>query len=119
MGQNKLAKLILPLYQDVIRRHEIGRFEQHVHQIYHLLKSKKVKVHTSMGVTEYPEHAEHQIECLTYCTDLKQAKAMAASEYFMDFKTQVNFSGDHKALITEGQVRSCLKRIKDKAAEIL
>jgi ubiquitin-protein ligase/Mg-chelatase subunit ChlD len=118
-AQNKLAKIILPLYQDVIKRHEIGRFEQHVHQIYHQLKAAKVKVHTSMGVTDYPEYAERQIECLTYCTDLKQAKAMANSEYFMDFKTTVNFSAEHTALITEGQVRTCLKRIKDKAAEIL
>lgn len=118
-AQNKLAKLILPLYQDVLRRHEIGRFEQHVHQIYHKLKAAKVKVHTSMGITEYPEHAQHQIDCLTYCTDLKQAKAMAKSEYFMDFDTTVNFSAEHKALVTEGQVRTCLKRIKDKAAEIM
>merc|ERR1719362_1288787 len=118
-AQNKLAKLILPLYQDILKRHEIGRFEQHVHQIYHKLKAAKVKVHTSMGVTEYPEHAEHQIDCITYCTDLKQAKAMARSEYFMDFDTTVNFSAAHTALVTEGQVRSCLKRIKDKAAEIL
>jgi ubiquitin-protein ligase/Mg-chelatase subunit ChlD len=118
-AQNKLAKLILPHYQEVLKRHEIGRFEQHVHQIYHKLKAAKVKVHTSMGVTDYPEYAEHQIECITYCTDLKQAKAMANSEYFMDFKTTVNFSAAHTAPITEGQVRTCLKRIKDKAAEIL
>merc|ERR1712038_115877 len=68
---------------------------------------------------EYPDYALHQIENLTYCTDLKQAKAMANSEYFMDFETTVKFSAEHKALVTEGQVRKCLLRIKDKAAEIL
>merc|ERR1712038_1714093 len=68
---------------------------------------------------EYPDYALHQIENLTYCTDLKQAKAMANSEYFQDFETTVNFSQAHKALVTEGQVRKCLLRIKDKAAEIL
>merc|ERR1712038_999294 len=68
---------------------------------------------------EYPDYALHQIENLTYCTNLKQAKAMANSEYFMDFETTVNFSQAHQALVTEGQVRKCLLRIKDKAAEIL
>jgi len=118
-AQNKLAKIVLPLYQDILVRHEIGRFEQHVHQIYHKLKANKVKVPSSMGITEYEKYAQHQIDCLTYCMDLKQAKKMAASEYFMDFDYEVNFSAGHLAPVTEGQVRTCLKRIKDKAAQIM
>jgi hypothetical protein len=90
-----------------------------VHQIYHKLKANKVKVPSSMGITEYEKYAQHQIDCLTYCMDLKQAKKMAASEYFMDFDYEVNFSAGHLAPVTEGQVRTCLKRIKDKAAEIM
>merc|ERR1712048_1432243 len=96
-----------------------GRFEQHCQAVYSECKAKKVEVEASLPADGYDSTIEHQVDCIAFCTDIKQAKAMAESEYFVPIYRKTKLCSYMKRPVTLAQVTTCIKRMADSVREKL
>lgn len=120
-SMKKLVDDITPVYEQVISRHPNGRFEQHVYQVHEELKAKKYKVDSYICSIKLNASQQHAIDCIAYCTDMKQCNKMMSSEYMPSISSRSRFgkglTSSDKSIISKDQVKRCLKRCKDVVAE--
>jgi ubiquitin-protein ligase/Mg-chelatase subunit ChlD len=114
---DKLSGIIAPIYDNCLKSHSIGRFEQHCRSVYSELNAKNIKVESCLPADNYDETLEHQVDCLAYCMDIKQAKAMCENEYFIPIRRQTKLCSYMERPVTQCQVTKCMKRMKDVMAE--
>lgn len=114
---DKLSGLIAPVYDNCLKSHSGGRFEQHCRSVYAELNAKGLKVESCLPADNYDQTIEHQVDCIAFCTDIKQAKAMATSEYFVPINRHTKLCSYMERPVTQGQVTKCMKRMETKVAE--
>jgi ubiquitin-protein ligase/Mg-chelatase subunit ChlD len=115
---DKLAGVIAPFYDNCLKSHGSGRFEQHCRSVYAELNAKKIKVESCLPADNYDETIEHQVDCLAYCMDIQQAKVMCQKEYFIPITRQTKFCSYMERPVTQGQVTKCMKRMESKMSEM-
>jgi len=107
----KLKNNIEPLYLECIESHPSGRFEQHCQSIYAQCKAKGVNVNCSLPADGYEYHIEKQVDCIAYCMDIKHARKMATSEYFMNINRRTKLCSYMERPVSLSQVTTCMKRM--------
>merc|ERR1712224_20414 len=59
----KLTEVVEPLYEECMRSHALGRFEQHCQAVYAECVAKNVTTESAMPGDGYSQHEEHQVDC--------------------------------------------------------
>lgn len=116
-AMHRLKKKIQPIYTNCLENHAIGRFEQHCRSVFSELTAKNVTVKSVLPPDDYSRQVEHQVECMEFCMDLKQAKIMAEKEYFIPFRRSTKLRAGSERPVTLAQVTKCMKRMKTKMLE--
>jgi hypothetical protein len=120
-SMHKLLTEIAPVYEEVVSRHPTGRFEQHVYQVHETLKSKSFEVDSYVCSIELNASQQNAVDCIAYCTDMKQCKKMMSSEYMPPISATSNFgkglTESGKSVISKDQVKRCLKRMEKTVQE--
>jgi ubiquitin-protein ligase/Mg-chelatase subunit ChlD len=114
---DSLAKTITPFYEVCLKNHAGGRFEQHCRSVYAECSARNISVKSSLPPDKYDQTVEHQVDGLAFCTDLKQAKALAKSEHYISINRQTKLSSYMKRPVTQDQVTKCMKRMQTKLTE--
>jgi len=114
---DKLSGLIEPVYANCLKNHSGGRFEQHCRSVFAELNAKNLKVESCLPSDQYDQTIEHQVDCIAFCMDIKQAKKMAESEYFVPINRTTKLCSYMERPVTQGQVTKCMKRMETKVAE--
>jgi len=115
---DKLAGIVAPVYDNCLKSHSGGRFEQHCRSVFAELNAKKIKVESCLPPDNYDETIEHQVDCIAYCMDMQQAKKMAESEYFIPINRQTKLCSYMERPVTQEQITKCMKRMQSKMAEM-
>lgn len=114
---DKLSDTIAPFYEKCLENHSIGRFEQHCRSVYAEMNARNIMVESSLPPDRYDRTIEHQVETLAFAMDLKQAKALCESEYFIPIHRETKLSSFQERPVTQDQVTKCMKRMKGVIAE--
>jgi len=112
-----LSMKVEPILKDTMKALPRARFEQYCRSVYAQLNYDKVMIQSLLPEDKYDYSVAHQIECFEFCTDMKQAKKMQSSEYFVPITRKTKLKAGGKRPVTEAQVTKCLKRMKTKMAE--
>merc|ERR1740123_3221 len=112
--QNMLSLEVVKIYDDVVARHPHAREDQLVYEVHQRLIADGVRVKCVLGDHELGKYEKKQVECIAFCTDLAQVKAMQtkAGEYMDEIKASTKqIVSEGSRLVSERQVRTCLRRI--------
>jgi len=113
----KLKKKVQPLYLECVKSHPLGRFEQHCQSVYAQCKAKKVNISSSLPDDSYSSCEEKQVDCMAFCMDIKQARAMCEKEYFGPINRKTKLTSYAKRPVSLAQVTKCMKRMKQDISE--
>lgn len=117
-AMDALGQEIQPIWDDAIKSLPQARFEQYCLSVYSQLNYDGYKIKSVLPADNYDKTIQHQVDCLTFCTDMKQAKAMVESEYFIPIYRTTKLESSSKRPVTQAQVTKCMKRMKDKMEEM-